>query len=90
MGLIDLSKATGLKDVAFVWKCDPRWVVAALRTVTRDHKNLQRISVETYWNSFGTKVDSNGPAEIRKSIGETVWRGWSELGGVLAQLWESH
>ena len=74
----------------FEWKFNPHWVALTLRTVTRDHGNLQQISLETPWKSYGMRLCSEDPADLAQEVGETSYQGWLELDNVLAQLWESH
>ena len=77
---IDLSIATGLKDATLWWEDNPRWVAMTLRTITRDHRNFQRLLLETFWEDYDPHVGSDGHVD----------QGWLELDSVLAQLWESH
>ena len=84
---LNLSKTTKLKVVEFTLWLRPRLLSATLRTVTRDHKELERITL--------TVVSSRGLhncEEIRRgrTDGETVFREWLELDRLLAQLNESH
>ena len=89
-GSVNLSKATGLKDVALTWELDPRWVAATLRTITHSHRNLQQILPEIQWKHNVQRIDASNPADLRDEIGETLYRGWLELDEVLSQLLESH
>jgi hypothetical protein len=98
--LIDLSKATKLKDVVFCCGMRPRWVTTTLRTITPDHRNLQQISLETPFTLFHSghgPVDlvtfRHGPvdsATFRHRVGDAVGTEWPDLDHLLAQLWESH
>ena len=88
LGSIDLLKAAGLKNVALKWKSSPRWATSTLRTITQNHGNLQRISLEIHWGFYARHADN--PADLRDKFGETIYQGWLELDAVLAQLWESH
>ena len=85
---IDLSKATGLKNVTLKWKSSPQWAAMTLRTITQNHGTLQQISLEIHWGFYARHADS--PADLRDKFGETIYQGWSGLDAVLAQLWESH
>jgi hypothetical protein len=75
--LIDLSKATKLKDVAFQlnsWSVE--WVIAALRTASK-HRDLQHISIYVpHELTFG----GSHP---------TMHRQWVDLDHLLVQFWES-
>ena len=87
---IDLSKATKLKDV-LIW-CDesPQWVVRTLRTITNNHKNLQRISFDaSYTFCDGANVSPGNPVGFTLDIG-VDHREWLEFDHVLVQLRESH
>jgi hypothetical protein len=94
VGSINLSKATRLKDVAFV--CDlilqglnPKWVVATLKTITSDHKNLQVVSIDVPFILFGLDHGVD-PLNLRGMIGEDTYAGWLELDRLLVILWESY
>ena len=89
LGSIDLSKATGLKNVVLKWKSSPRWVAMTLRTITQNHRNIQQISLQIHWRMYAN-VDASNPTDLRDKIGETLYQGWLELDAVLARLWESH
>ena len=69
LGSIDLSKATGLKDMVFSWKWNPQWVIMTLRTITHNHRNLQRISLETPWNICPQHTDKGNPTNPRDPTG---------------------
>jgi len=89
--LIDLSKATKLKDAVFTCGLNPQWVVMALRTVTPDHINLQQISLDASHTTLRLRnFNRVDPANIGDAIGETVYSEWLELDHLLVQLWESH
>ena len=65
LGSIDLSKATGLKNVALKWKSSPRWVAMTLRTITQNHRNLQQISFQIHWRMCAN-VDASNPTDLRE------------------------
>jgi hypothetical protein len=88
-GLIDLSKATKLKDVAFICEFNPQWIAASLQTITRNHTNLQRVSTAAHDLLYHTYFIGSTPANIIPAA-EAIYRGWSELDHILARLWESH
>ena len=81
-GSIDISKATKLKDVAFVSNLDPKWIASALRTVTADDRDLQQVSVYT---TDGLRNMDNDPSNQ-----ETARAEWLELDSVFIKIWESH
>ena len=82
---VDLSKATKLKDVEFKLWLRPTLLLTTLRTVTRDHRELERITLRV--------ISSKGLREgedVRYAVGESTYQGWLELDRLLAQLNESH
>lgn len=80
---IDLSKATKLKDVTFVYELDPRWVVGTLRTITSDHQNLQEISVEPDYPLYDPL-----PSDMRDA--QEMYSECLELDYSLVKLCKSH
>ena len=89
--LVDLSKATHLKDIAFVCKSNPKWITASLRTITHNHRNFQRVSIvdpELLYHS--SPLWPANPAGIIHVVGETAYREWLELDRLLTKLSESH
>ena len=89
-GLIDLSKATKLKDVVFACGHHPQWAVMALRTVTPNHRDLQQFSLDTPYITYWPHLRDINTASVRGALGETVHAKWLEIDHLLAQLWESH
>ena len=75
--LIDLSKATKLKDVTL---CFPylsvAWVASTLETITSGHRNLQEVSIK-------------GPA-YTVDAEDDMEEQWVDLERTLIKLWESH
>lgn len=88
-GSIDLSKATKLKDVAFVRDLNPRWITMTLRTITSNHRNIQQISVDTSYILYDLILTRVDPANFKHTIGATAHAEWSELDRLLCKLWES-
>jgi len=78
-GLIDLSKATKLKEVAFLPDIDPKWIVWALKSITPHHRDLHYISLRI--NAILHDMDREQ---------ETTRTEWLELDSVFVSLWESH
>ena len=89
-GSIDLSKATGLKDVALKWKKSPQWVAKTLRTITHNHRSFQQVSFALRQNYYFGYYTAKNPTNLRKLIGRTICPGWLELDDALVQLWKSH
>jgi len=78
VAVIDLSKATNLKDLTFLRKhprSTVRWITAALQTV--DSKSLQSIIID---------LDGGRP----ETIGEGFREEWQDLDRLLVQFWTSH
>ena len=85
-GLIDLSKAAGLKNVVF--RVSPEsvgWVTTALQTIPPEHRDLQRISICV---PRRLALGDYGP-DIIPSLGEDASRQWSDLDRLLVEFWES-
>ena len=69
--LLDLSKATKLKDLMFWLRgSSVRWIVAALQTI--ESKKLQQITIY--------------PLRINNVITETIFREWEDLDRLLVQF----
>ena len=82
-GLIDLSKATKLRSVAFASESEPRLITMALQTITRNHQSFQQLSI-----GAASILDSPNLATIKSKVGEAGYLGWLELDRFLAQLHE--
>ena len=84
--LVDLSRATRLKDVVFrVDLYDVEWITATLQTIPREHHDLQRISIHVpyYLALFDVGAD------IGRMIEGEIRGHWLGLDRLLVQLWES-
>ena len=92
LGELSGSGATKLKDVRFDCERDTQWVVAVLRSLARNHMNLQKIAIYVDYILNGPdRADYyDDPVNIRLAIGEANYQGWLELDHLLAQLRESH
>ena len=90
MELIDLSKATRLKDMVFVYKFHLHWIVTTLRTITNNHRNLQRVSIIVPEVFYCSSLNRPDPADIIPAVGETIYQEWLEVDDLLAQLCETH
>lgn len=88
-GLIDLSKATKLRDATFEFR-RPQWVSDTLRTITPSNGNLQQISLGAPYVIFTLSFRSVDPATLPRVLGETTYREWLELDRLLVLLWETH
>ena len=82
----NLSKTTKLKAVALIWWLRPGWILETLRTVTRDHKDLEWVTLQAV-SGRGLNERCEG---VKDAIGEAAYREWLELDQVLAELCESH
>lgn len=88
-GLIDLSKATKLRDATFEFR-RPQWVSDTLRTIAPSNGNLQQISLSAPYVIFTLSFRSVDPATLPRVLGETTCREWLELDRLLVLLWETH
>ena len=69
--LLDLSKATKLKDLMFWLRgSSVRWIVTALQTI--ESKKLQQITIY--------------PLRMNNAITETIFREWEDLDRLLVQF----
>ena len=76
-----------LKDAMFRCNLDPGWITSTLRTITRDHRNLQLVKIDVSDVLFD--IDDDG-ANIEDFLKRNVHERWLELDLLLAQLCESH
>jgi len=82
--LVDLSKATKLKDVTFqVNSPSVSWIATVLRTITPKHRDFRQISISIPYNSFQLH-------RIWPATQETIRRQGLDLDRLLVQIWESH
>ena len=83
---VGLSKATKIEEAVF--RCatlDPSWIILALRAITSEHRDLQRITIHiSRLIRFAAP-----PANTRELVGEEISRQWKDLDHLLAQLCES-
>jgi hypothetical protein len=83
--LIDLSKVTKLKDVAFrPASLSVKWIATTLKTISK-HRDLREISI--HLDSYMAIVGVGG--NIMQVIGEEIWEEWLDLDRLLVQFWES-
>ena len=84
---IDLSNATGLKDLVFrVQSRNVDWVTTALRTITPKHLSVEHISIHVrLYRSGPTLLGTN----IGQTVGEPVLGQWPDLDRFLVHFWES-
>ena len=81
---VNLGKAKKLKDLSFACWMLPGWILATLRTIARDHRELERITL-TILSSQGL----NEPEDVKRATGG-AYPEWLEVDRLLAQLSESH
>jgi len=80
--IIDLSKATKLRDVLFRPQSSrAKWITAAFQTITPNHRELQKISL-----GFPYFADSLNVDTLKQS---TNYGEWLDLDRLLVQFWES-
>ena len=84
--LIDLSKATKLKDVTLQFQgLSVGWVTSTLKTITSEHRDLQEISIKGRALSDSTSWPANATAAQYY-----IWEQWADLEHTLIHLWELH
>ena len=71
----------------FLCNLDPGWITSTLKTITRDHRNLQLVGIDASDVLFGIVTDDGDPED---ALGQDIYGGWLELDLLLAQLRESH
>lgn len=86
---INLSKATKLKDVVFGTHLDPKWIIASLRAVTHDHRDLQQITITIPYVLYHLDPQFVDGVRFMHTDGEAMYQRWLELDRVLAQMRES-
>jgi len=84
---INLSRATRLKHVAFRYggSQDVNWIIGAIRTITPQHGDLQRITIHLPSRLTSFSVGTN----VRQAIGEGIAAQWLDLDRLLVEFWES-
>ena len=82
---VNLSKATKLKHVVLACCMSSGWILATLRTVTQNHRELESITLTV--SSWLSLNDLEG---VRRMGGETAYKGWLEFDRLPVQLSESH
>lgn len=87
---IDLSNATKLKEVVVVAHLFPEWITASLQTITRNHRDLQKITIDISFPLFILDPEHNLDEMVWPINKEIVCQGWLEFDHVLSELQESH
>ena len=83
---IDLWKATKLRDLVFrSLTPSVAWVVTALKTITSNHRNLQRITIN--FRSYDPAFADTG-TNVGQTMAETTYGEWLDLDRLLVQFWE--
>jgi len=86
--LFTLSKAIKLSDVVFRLESQRvGWVTMALKTVGREHRDLQRISIDV--PPFLIIIPAHIYPDVGRAIGEEDLREWLVLDQSLVHLQES-
>jgi hypothetical protein len=87
--LIDLSKATKLRDVTFVCGFDPRWIIWTLQTITVEHKDFKQVFISSPDTLHRLRtVQGPGFTLATDVLGEEAYMEWLELDRLLVQLHE--
>ena len=86
---IDLSAATKLKEAYLTCNRNPEWIVKTLRTITRNHESLERISLKADYYELSYDDEDDDEDDEDSSIG-SFRPHWLELDNLLMQFWESH
>jgi hypothetical protein len=68
---------------------NPQHMVAALQTITPNHRDFRRISLVTPYPLFYQSYDFTNPTNFKRDVGEAYCVEWLELDQLLAQIWES-
>ena len=69
---------------------NPQWVVTTLQTITPNHRDLHRISLDTQLVLLHLFPNFPNSINLRHRIGETAFQGWLELDRTLVRFSESH
>ena len=82
--MIDLSKATKLKEAVFEF-CDSSDAQAAwiTKTITPGHQDFQQISIHLLPHSHTS-------GDVRQAVGEEIYYQWMDLDNTLVRLSDSH
>ena len=66
--MIDLSKATKLREVAFWFKPDATWIASTLRSITPEHRDFQKVSifVNPYYDT-----SADDPVDSKEVVGDS-------------------
>ena len=82
-GSVDFSKAINLKEGVFRLEyTNDVWTAMALKTLTSEHKDFQKVSIHI---SIHPSPEDE-PDNIRETIGEKIYKQWMDLDRVLVQL----
>ena len=84
--LIDLSKASKLKDITLHFQyLSVAWIASMLKTITSGHIKLQEVSI-----GGEALPDSGGWPANAADVDDDTREQWEDLERTLIQLWESH
>ena len=86
---IHFSNTTNLREVIFGTHLNPEWISCALRSITHDHRVLQRITIRVLYLFYNLDPRVVDRVEIRHPEADMLLQAWSELDGTLVQLRES-
>lgn len=82
----DLSKAKKPQEAVFhPEELNTSWVAMTLKTITSEHRDLQKVLI----HCFGISDYGDGQTNARTTIGDESHGDWIDLDRTLMQVWES-
>ena len=81
-----------MNNVTLTCVLDPGWITLTLKTITRDHRNLQLITLDAseVLTVLQDNYDDDHPTTPVDVLGQNMFNSWIELDLLLAKLSESH
>ena len=81
-----------MNNVSLTCVLDPGWITLTLKTITRDHRNLQLITLDAseVLTVLQDNYDDGNPTTPVDVLGQNMFNSWIELDLLLAKLSESH
>jgi hypothetical protein len=69
---------------------EPEWITSTLRSITRNHRNLQRVIIDAADAAIEAEIGDGDTTDPAEALGKTTLERWLELDDLLAQLRDSH